>query len=217
MCKLSEIRCSAWKEFYKFSFDKKKHEYWLEGERLLSITEVLAPLNSYHKIPQDVLNHKTELGTEFHHIIHLYIKDNLMEDSIDERLLAPFLAFKERVWPLIYSKREGGRALVEQPMYDKKLKVAGTADLILPHDIYEWKLRPYMPFVDVIQLAMYDKLAGVRKRRRWVISFGLDGSYRQHRAENRQAVPMFLMMLKHRREADIYRQSLEDWKKLLKE
>ncbi|MCP5002438.1 MAG: hypothetical protein GY941_00575, partial [Planctomycetes bacterium] len=76
-------------------FNKENHTYWLGDKQLPSVTQILSPLSDFDKIPKDVLKHKGDLGTEFHNIIHLYLKDDLVESSIDDRLVLPFDAFKK--------------------------------------------------------------------------------------------------------------------------
>lgn len=58
-------------------FDEQKHEYTLDGKKLISVTQLmqkhgLAP--SYDSVPAEVLNAKAERGTLIHKEIEAYIK-----------------------------------------------------------------------------------------------------------------------------------------------
>ena len=132
-----------------FRFDPIKHEYWSDDEKMPSVTGIIGGLNDFSMIPPKILKRKGELGTEFHRIISLHLQDDLVYDSIDERLVPAFDSFLEWSAPRLKEFRSG---LYEQQLYSKKLWLAGTCDLALPAELFDWKLRFYKPVIDILQL-----------------------------------------------------------------
>jgi hypothetical protein len=140
------------------------------------------------------LKRKGELGTEFHRIISLHFQDDLIYDTIDERLIPAFKTFLEWSKPRLAEFRSG---TYEQQLYSKKLWLAGTCDLALPAELFDWKLRGYKPVIDILQLDGYDTLLGGGKRKRWTICFDMkSGKMSANRSEHSQAHATFMSMLK---------------------
>ncbi len=196
-----------------FTFDEEKHEYRLDGEKLPSVTNIISEFSDFSRIPKRILENKRLLGTEFHRVITLHLLDDLIYDSIDERLKPPFDAFLNWSRPNLDEFRKG---LFEQRMYNRKLWVAGTCDLATYDNLFDWKLRLYNPVVDVLQLAGYDILLKQRKHKRWTVCVTLKGKLSVHRSEHTQANKMFLYMLKclhaNKQNGKIYQRKIESWK-----
>ena len=72
-------------------FNEDRHEYSLDGQRLPSVTQLLAPLVDYSKVPKDVLERAQQLGTAVHRMTELFDNDDLDEDSLSDEL-RPYLA-----------------------------------------------------------------------------------------------------------------------------
>lgn len=177
-----------------FYFDQDRHEYWLGNEQLPSVTGILGCFSDFSKIPRHILEHKRQLGTEFHRIINLYLLDDLIESSIDGELVKPFEAFKEFSSGRLDEFKCG---LIEEKLHDKSLWLAGTCDLALAHDLFDWKLRKYDAKKDILQLEGYDRMLKGGKRRRWTICFDLQGRFSVNRSEHSQAKAMFDYMLSY--------------------
>ncbi len=178
-------------------FDEEKHEYWFKDRQVPSVTKILKDLNDFSKIPKGILEQKGLLGTEFHRIIKMHFDDDLIYDSIDERLLPAFDSFLSWSKPRLKEFRAG---LSEQRLFDEKLWLAGTCDLALPAELFDWKLRPYKPVIDILQLEGYDTLLKGGKRKRWTVCFDMkSGKMSVNRSEHKQSHTMFMAMLKHYR------------------
>lgn len=196
------------------TFNEEKHEYRFDNEIVPSVTQIISGLNDFSGIPKHVLEHKAELGQEFHRIIHLHLLNNLVYDTIDERLLLAFNTFLDWSAPRLEEFRKG---LSEHKMCNEIAWFAGTCDLALPGDLYDWKLRNYNPVVDILQLDGYDTLLGGGKRKRWAMCFDMkSGKLKQVRAEHDQSHSMFLYMLDyfHAEDPDVeeYFKLTEAWK-----
>ncbi len=187
-----------------FRFDEEKHEYWLDDKQLPSVTTITGQFNDFSGIPRKILERKGELGTEFHRIIKMHLDDDLLYESIDERLKPAFNSFLDWSNPRIKEFRKG---LSEKRLFNKKLWVAGTCDLALPAELFDWKLRPYKPVCDILQLDGYDTLLKGGKRKRWTVCFDMkSGKMTVNRSEHSQAHAMFMALLKNYH-------AKEDWKK----
>lgn len=196
----------------KFTYKDEDHTYWLGDERLPSVTEIISPLVDYSKIPKGVLAHKCELGTQFHAAIKLYLNGELDEDSIDDRLIKPMEGFRKWVSKAIAPDE---CMAMETPTYHPTLKYAGTPDLsidLLQKALYDWKLRPFNKIADPLQMAGYGGFGGNFNKDKWVISFDLEGNYKQHNAESKQAWPMFRKMLDRWKSEQEFKTLLEKWR-----
>ncbi len=200
----------------EFEFREHDHTYWLDGERLPGVSNIISPLVDYSMVPKDTLEYKAELGTEFHRAIHLYLNNELDLASLDEALVKPMEGFKKWLTgkpeeeELIYTNCELG--IMEKPVYHESLKYAGTPDLVTSNCIYDWKLRPYNPISDPLQMAGYEHLVGGRERQKWVISFDLFGNFRQHLTNKRQAWPIFRRLLERWIWEQDFKKLLNAWK-----
>jgi hypothetical protein len=175
------------------TFNEEKHEYRFNNEIVPSVTQIISELNDLSSIPEHVLKNKGELGTEFHRIIKLHFLDDLLYDTIDSRLVPAFNTFLNWSNPRIDEFRKG---LSEHRMYNEKMCLAGTCDLALPGELYDWKLRGTNPIVDILQLEAYDFLLGGCKRKRWTMCFDMkSGKLRQVRSDHSQSYSMFMHML----------------------
>ncbi len=175
-----------------FSFDKVKHEYVLNGFVLPSVTQIISPLNDFSGIPPEVLERKCELGIEFHEAIRLHIKNDLAFECLDPDLVEPMITFVEW-WDIL--PKELKIVYLEHPMYHKSLRYAGTADLITETAIYDFKLRPYKPLTDILQLEAYKHMLLPGKRERWTVCFDLEGNMKMHRAQHPKAWGIFRRLL----------------------
>lgn len=196
------------------TFDEENHIYRFKGEIVPNVTGIISELNDFSGIPHWVLKNKADLGTEFHRIIKLHFLDNLLYDTIDERLQPAFKTFLEWSNPRLEEFRKG---LSEHRMYNKKMWLAGTCDLALPGELFDWKLRDYNPIIDILQLDGYDTLLGGGKRKRWTMCFDMkSGKLRQARSEHDQSHSMFMYMLDYyhsdKKDEKKYLQMLESWK-----
>jgi hypothetical protein len=176
-----------------FVFNEKDHTYFFCGKRVPSVTGIIKELSDFSGIPPWVLNNKAALGTEFHRIIKLHFLDDLLYDTIDPRLVKAFNTFLQWSKPRLEEFR---KAISERKLFNEKMWLAGTCDLATPGELFDWKLRKYIPVTDILQLDGYDTLLGGGKRKRWTMCFDMkSGRLRQVRSEHTQSHSMFMYML----------------------
>ena len=157
-----------------FTFNEEFHCYELDGKPLPSVTRILKPLYDFSAVHPDVLKRAGEFGTAVHKTIELYLRDDLDEDSLDENLYNPLLAFK--AWQADNYEFHDRLFTIETPDYHAKLKYAGTADLTCSDSVIDIKSRPVNMLTDPLQLAAYDHF-GSGKRARYVLELKRDASY----------------------------------------
>ncbi len=175
-----------------FRFDEVKHEYWYGIKRLPSVTQIINPLCNFSAIPKRVLEHKADLGTAFHESIALYLRDDIDESTIDERIVKPFGAFKEW-WG--NCKKDHDIMYIEKSMYHPALKFAGTPDLVTVDNVIDFKLRPYNRLTDPLQLEAYSHMVSRKKLKLWTVCFDLNGGMRIHQSHHPHAWGIFRRLL----------------------
>lgn len=158
-----------------FTFSEEHHCYELDGKPLPSVTRILKPLYDFGAVHPDVLKRAGEFGTAVHKTIELYLQDDLDEDSLDENLYNPLLAFK--AWQSDNYDILDGTEIIERPAYHAKLCYAGTPDIITQDCVIDIKSRKYSSLTDDCQLAAYDHMTGKGDRERFVLELKQDASY----------------------------------------
>lgn len=106
-----------------FRFDPILHRYTLDGVPLPSTTELIKWMNRYAGVPEEVLEHKRELGDAVHLATALHDQNVLDPTSIDD-VVSPFL----RAW--IGFRHDTGftPTFVETPIYSPKYLYVTTPD-----------------------------------------------------------------------------------------
>lgn len=118
-----------------FTFDVEKHEYRLQGKVLPSVTQVLAIVNDFDRIPRAILEHARERGECLHRAVNLYNRDDLEFESLDNDTSADVYAWARFL-------RESGAVVIasESPVYHEQFGYAGTPDVVL-----DWNGRVVIP------------------------------------------------------------------------
>ncbi len=199
-----------------FTFDEENHIYRFNNEIVPSVTGIIKDLSDFSGIPAWVLKNKADLGTEFHRIIKLHFLDDLLYDTVDKRLVPAFDTFLEWSAPRLDEFR---KAISERKLFNEQMWLAGTCDLATERELFDWKLRKYIPVTDILQLDGYDTLLGGTKRQRWTMCFDMkSGKLSQRRSEHDQSHNMFMYMLDYHhtddKDKDIEKHflTLENWK-----
>jgi hypothetical protein len=197
-----------------FTFDEENHIYRFNGEIVPSVTGVISDLSDFSGIPHWRLKNKADLGTEFHRIIKLHFLDDLLYGTIDKRLVKAFDTFLEWSNPRLEEFR---KAISEKKLFSEKMRLAGTCDLATETELFDWKLRNYIPQTDILQLDGYDTLLGGTKRQRWTMCFDMkSGRLKKRRSEHDQSHNMFMYMLDYfqsdNKDIEKHLLILENWK-----
>jgi hypothetical protein len=104
-------------------FDKVRHCYTVDGLAIPSVTEILAPLNSFRYVKADVLRAARERGTAVH--VSCELDD---QGVLDEASVAPALAGYLAAWRLFRKTNDTHWIMVEAPVFNPQMGYAGTVD-----------------------------------------------------------------------------------------
>ena len=187
-------------------FDPVAHEYHLDGLRLPSVSEVIAPIRpEFIGVSRDVLERKRELGTAVHLACELDDLGDLDEPSLD-RVLIPYLEAWRR-----FRVESGARILRnEQQLAHPRLGYAGTLDREAELELIgpgRWVLDIKTSADPIpsygVQMAGYDELLEAqdamapqaKPRRRATVHLRPDGSYRLHEFKNPNDIACFRALL----------------------
>lgn len=161
-------------------FDEGLHEYRLDGRRLPSVTQLLAPLVDYSMVPKAALERAQQLGTAVHRMTELHDNDDLDEESLSDEL-RPYL----EGWKKFRAECQFEPVTIEHRMSHPTLRFAGTSDRtgavkgrLAVLDIKKmFVLGPHIG----PQLSAYQKLhetEGLKAEDRYALGLRPDGSYR---------------------------------------
>lgn len=108
----------------KLTFDERTHTYQLDGQALISVTQVLKPISEleYGEIREDVLENAAERGTAIHFALELYNEFGVEE--IDEEYRGYLEAYKSFLQTYHYQPIHNERQVVSELGY------AGTVDCV---------------------------------------------------------------------------------------
>jgi hypothetical protein len=171
-----------------FEFEPEDHSYTLDGERLPSVTQIIAPLTDYSSVPVGVLEYARARGEAAHRTCELWDKNDLDMDSLNPNLngyLDAWKAFAQHFKP-----RWG---TIETPIYSSTYRIAGTPDRTGQIDfksvILEIKATAELMPATGVQLSGYDLIAeemyGSKVDELWAVQIRADGTYR-HQIFKRQ-------------------------------
>ncbi|MBU6488281.1 MAG: hypothetical protein KGQ57_10680 [Burkholderiales bacterium] len=162
------------------TFDEAAHEYRLDGRRLPSVTQLLAPLVDYSKVQRETLERAQALGTAVHRMTELYDNDDLDEESLSDEL-RPYLAS----WLRFRTECQFEPVTIEHRMSHPLYRYAGTSDRtgIIKGRLAVVDLKKMMVLGPHIgpQLAAYEKLhqaEGLKVLDRFALGLRPDGTYR---------------------------------------
>ncbi|MGR3301258.1 MAG: hypothetical protein ACUZ8I_02025 [Candidatus Scalindua sp.] len=190
----------------QFVYDEIERKHTLNGKPIGSVSQIIAPLNDFSKIPPGKLERKRQLGIEFHEAIRLHLLDDLAFDDLDPDLVKPMNTFTEW-WT-------GLRKIIsiERPIYHKILKYCGQPDLVCDNAIYDWKLRGFMPAVDRLKLEAYRHMVSKTKLSLWTVCFTLEGKMTIHDSYHKQAWGIFRKMLERYNSELEFDNLMNNWK-----
>jgi hypothetical protein len=161
----------------RLDFNSELHEYRLDGVRVPSVSQVLAPLEDFEHVPRDVLEAARLFGQHVHEACALLVRDELDWASLDLNLV-PYMNGARRFLA------ESGVTVIasELRVASKRLKIAGTLDLRgywrKSECIFDFKATADTPRSVGPQVAGYDLLHrehfGGKKCRRYCVQLRAD-------------------------------------------
>ena len=180
----------------EFRFDPIEHKYWLGDEVMPSVTQIIAPLNDFSKVPPDVLSKKAKSGSDIHLTIKLWLDNTLDESTLSEGNKIALDLF-EKWFVSEEACRFGVLKEYENPTYHKKFNYGGTPDLVFGEAIVDLKTRKYNKYYDPVQLAGYLKMYPEwPPKSLWVLFIDIvERKTTLQKAENKPAWGMFRQLL----------------------
>lgn len=117
------------------AFDAATHTYTLDGRRLPSVSQIIAPLVDYSWVRDEVLQAAADFGRHVHEACALHARDDLDWSSLDPALVPYVDGWRKFL-------DESGAVVIasEQPIAHPTLGYAGTPDLVL-----EWREHIVIP------------------------------------------------------------------------
>ncbi len=195
-----------------FIYNEESRLHTLDGVSIPSVSQIIAPLSDFSKIPPNVLENKRRLGVEFHRIVEIEINEGFYFGEIDPLLKLPVDAF--RLWWSAYWM-DFKNPQTEKPLFCKRLNYCGKPDLVSKDYIVDWKLSKYNAITAPLQLEAYDqmlpKTKGV-KRELIAVCFDLDGGVKMHNARGPRAWGVFRKMLDRYNSEQEFKNLLSLWK-----
>ncbi len=190
-----------------FLFDEASHTYTLDGVRLPSVTQLLAPIKpDFSMVPRDTLEAKRALGVAVHLACELDDLEELDDDSTDPGVMAYVAAWRR------FKVETAATVLAnERRLFHPTLRFAGTvdrvADISLGRDAARsvWVLdlktgdEPHPSYG--VQLAGYALLLNAAAAsvpavfRRGTVHLRDDGTYRLHSFNNPNDEAAFMACL----------------------
>lgn len=180
------------------AFDAATHTYTLNGQRLPSVTQVLAPLYDFSRIPPDVLESARIFGQHVHEACDLFDRGQL-----DWLNLSPALVPYVEAWRKFIDDSGAIVIASEMRVVHEQLGYAGTVDNVL-----DWKGRTFIPDRKSTavqpptvgaQTAAYAQawkaMHGGREPERRCIQLNPDGTYRVHAKRDPADWSLFLSCL----------------------
>lgn len=105
-------------------FAAETHTYTVDGIVRPSVTEIMAPLYDWSRVPLDVLETARERGVAVHRALELLDRNELDENSVDPRIDGYIDAYLN----FVASRGAIEWILIECPLYHRTLGYAGTPD-----------------------------------------------------------------------------------------
>lgn len=117
----------------RIEFDAASHSYKVNGRTVPSVTDVLAPLEDFSRVPPDVLERAREFGQHVHLACDLYNRNEL--DWLD---LDPALASYVEGWAKFLQDTGAVILASEARVAHEVLGYAGTPDVIIHMRKHVW-------------------------------------------------------------------------------
>lgn len=184
-------------------FIEETHQYFLDGERLPSVSEIKEPLTDFSMVKPEVLERASRFGSACHSMVELYLADQLDYATLDEALYGPLEAFQKFLAEVRPFENEAGVIIdVKSRKYDR---VADPVQLAAYHQLWI-ENRSREPLIEQRMVSTKYRYAGtpdiiippktgdiILDHR--ILFLGQDGKYRYTAAYDHNAWPMFGRLL----------------------
>lgn len=197
------------------NFDAATHKYTVDGVEYPSITTLIKPLTNYDFVPDFMMKKAGEFGTNVHKAVEDYLMgtETIAMSMAESVCFSGFLDFwnEHTAW-------HSAPRIVEQKMHHRKLKYAGTPDIILDGmAIIEIKTRAYNKKTDPLQLAAQEAIwianGGVKMvYPKFVLELHKDGTYKLVPVMLGQAWAKFRYLLEHHWKCREWEEKVQVWR-----
>lgn len=109
----------------KIDFKSDSHEYFINGKKVPSVTQVLSLAGEFKYVNKDVLERAAKFGTAVHKATELYDQNNLNLDNLDPALM-PYL----QAWKKFLNETNFKILEIEKIVGSNRMGYAGTIDRI---------------------------------------------------------------------------------------
>jgi len=184
------------------TFDPIAHHYFLNKERLPSVSEIKDPLTDFSMVAPDVMKRAQDFGTALHSMVQFCLEETLDFGSLDDELFGCLQAFE--LWLSEVKPFQSGPALIDvkSRKFDRvadPVQLAAYHQLYLENGIEEVAVeRPMASIIhryagtpDIIIPAE----AGGPILNHRILYLGRDGRYQYTPCYDRNAWPMFGRLL----------------------
>lgn len=179
------------------AFDPVDHVYTFGGNRVPSVTQILAPLVDYSMVPPATLERARQLGQAVHKLTELYDLEDLDTDNLPDELL-PYLT----AWMKFRAETGFVPETIEHPLFHPVLRYAGTSDrtglIRRRRAVIDIKKMAMLSPVVGVQLSAYRELhekSGTPVEDRYGLALRADGTYRLVPFVDKTDWPTFLALL----------------------
>lgn len=107
------------------SFDEATHTYTVDGVIVPNVTSIMRGIVDYSNIPRHILDEASERGTYVHKCCEMFLWGTLDESSVEPGYMPYLDAFKLFLGDTYFIVEH-----IEERVYHRKLKYAGTVDMI---------------------------------------------------------------------------------------
>jgi hypothetical protein len=158
-------------------FSEADHIYTLDGRRVPSVTQVLAMLENWERVPWEQLEAARQFGTNVHKACHLQNRGELDVAALD-LALDPYV----RAWQRFLVESNATLIASETRVANARLGYAGTLDALVDRRGHTWLVdikSGDVPDTCGPQTSAYAAALG-RPVRRYAVQLKPDGSYKTH-------------------------------------
>jgi len=184
----------------KIIFKEDTHEYFIDGEKLPSVTSILEAvgITDFSQVPDGLLLPAIEFGQAIHKATELDDLGNLDEDTLDDKL-RPYL----NAWRSFKKEYNVRVKYVERKVYSKKYRYCGRIDKVAY--VGDWlsvidiKSSSQLHKATAIQTAgykqAYNEEATKQIIRRYAVLLKEDGTYKVEEYKDPSDINVFLSAL----------------------
>lgn len=161
-------------------YNPDTHEYFIDGVRVPSVTEIIPPPDFSFVSPEHLEQCRVE-GEEDHSKIKMYLDTR---DTFGDPYLQRFEAFLKE-----HEEEFGKLLMYETPLFNVHLRYGGTPDIVFENAILDIKRKPNNSKRHALQLQGYNMLIG--EHRAWYIVWDDGEKFRKRNVYNEYAQVIF--------------------------